>query len=79
MSIPDSAVHGYFQMATELKPWEINKIMAAMHEGGLHPRDAKMRLAREIVSIRSKHADRRTRDPADREAEISPHYLSTKV
>ena len=51
MSIPDSAMLKYFQLATRLLPAEINLIEKELAEGKLHPRDAKMKLALEITSI----------------------------
>jgi len=51
MSIPDTAIHSYFVMVTRLLPDEIDRIIEGMNEGRLHPRDVKMRLAREIVTI----------------------------
>ncbi len=51
MSIPDSAMSNYMNLVTRWTPDEIEVIESAMKEGKLHPRDAKMKLAREIVSI----------------------------
>lgn len=51
MSIPDEAMSNYFNLVTRWTPEEIAEIEKAMAEGELHPRDAKMKLAREIVSI----------------------------
>ncbi|MBN1668673.1 MAG: tyrosine--tRNA ligase [Anaerolineales bacterium] len=51
MSIPDKAMGDYFRLVTALTPPEIEQIEAALASGQLHPRDAKMRLGREIVSI----------------------------
>ena len=45
MSIPDSAMLRYFELATRMNPAEVAAILAG------HPRDAKMRLAREVTSI----------------------------
>ncbi len=50
MSIPDTAMGQYFRLTTRLTPPEINEIESAMKAGSLHPRDGKMKLAREIVS-----------------------------
>ena len=38
-------------MTTRYTPDRIAKVIAALQDGTLHPRDAKMELAREIVSI----------------------------
>ena len=51
MSIPDAAMFSYARLLTR---WEPTEIASAEHElsvGRLHPRDLKMRLAREIVAI----------------------------
>ncbi len=50
MSIPDMAMGQFFRLTTRLTPPEIASIEKAVKEGTMHPRDAKMRLAREIVS-----------------------------
>jgi tyrosyl-tRNA synthetase len=51
MSIPDEAMLSYYKLVTRLEPPQIAQIEADLKSGRLHPRDAKMRLAREIVSI----------------------------
>lgn len=51
MSIPDSAMGQYFRLVTRWAPAEIDQFENEITEGGLHPRDAKMKLAHEIVSI----------------------------
>lgn len=51
MSLPDSAMGIYYRLVTRLGPQEISEIESALSSGTLHPRDAKMRLAREIVGI----------------------------
>jgi len=51
MSIPDKAMGDYFRLVTRWTPREIEKIERELKEGKIHPRDAKMKLAREIVSI----------------------------
>jgi tyrosyl-tRNA synthetase len=50
MSIPDSAMGQFFRLTTRLTPPEIAEIENGVKNGSMHPRDAKMRLAREIVS-----------------------------
>lgn len=50
MSIPDSAMGQYFRLVTRLTPPEIAEIENNLKNGSLHPRDAKMHLAHEIVS-----------------------------
>ena len=51
MSIPDAAMGSYFRLVTRLAPGEIAAIERGLSGGELHPRDVKMRLAREIVAI----------------------------
>jgi tyrosyl-tRNA synthetase len=51
MSVPDKAMPKFYRMVTRWTPAEVSAIEAEVAEGALHPRDAKMRLAREIVSI----------------------------
>jgi len=51
MSIPDHAMSNYMNLVTRWPPQKIAEIEQALREGRLHPRDAKMMLAREIVSI----------------------------
>jgi tyrosyl-tRNA synthetase len=51
MSIPDHAMRNYFDLISSFKPDEIAEIYRRMEEGKLHPRDVKMMLARDIVSI----------------------------
>ena len=51
MSIPDAAMGTYFRLVTRFGPHEIDGVEKSLAAGQLHPRDAKMRLAREIASI----------------------------
>lgn len=51
MSLPDHAMSNYFNLVTRWTPAEIAHIEAELKSGKLHPRDAKMKLAWEIVSI----------------------------
>ncbi len=51
MSVPDKAMPLYFRLVTRWTPPEIDEIEKGLEEGHLHPRDVKMKLAREIVSI----------------------------
>jgi tyrosyl-tRNA synthetase len=53
MSIPDDLIVEYFTLATAVPMDEIAAIETGMASGdpGFHPRDMKMKLAREIVSI----------------------------
>jgi tyrosyl-tRNA synthetase len=50
MSIPDIAMPKFFRMVTRWTPRQIEEIEEQLHQGSLHPRDAKMMLAKEIVS-----------------------------
>jgi tyrosyl-tRNA synthetase len=51
MSLPDFAMGKYLRLVTRWKPAEIEAFEATITSGQLHPRDAKMRLAREITTI----------------------------
>jgi tyrosyl-tRNA synthetase len=51
MSIPDSVMGSYMRLVTRWSPQEIEKIEKDLASGSLHPRDAKMHLAKEITSI----------------------------
>jgi len=51
MSVPDSAMALYMRLVTRWSPHEIEKIEKDVASGTLHPRDAKMNMASEIVSI----------------------------
>jgi tyrosyl-tRNA synthetase len=50
MSLPDEVMPTYFRLVTRWTPEEINSIEGQLKTGKLHPRDAKMKLAREIVA-----------------------------
>ncbi len=51
MSVPDVAMGTYLRLVTRWTPAEIEAIEAQVASGALHPRDAKMKLAREITEI----------------------------
>ncbi len=51
MSIPDGAMPEYFEFATDVVADEVARIKRGLADGSLHPRDAKRRLAREIVRM----------------------------
>jgi tyrosyl-tRNA synthetase len=51
MSVPDKAMSAYMRLVTRWTPDQIAKMEADITGGELHPRDAKMSLAREIVTI----------------------------
>ena len=49
MSIPDSVMLKYFELLTDVEPQIIKKVKQEVSKGTLHPREAKERLAVEIV------------------------------
>ncbi len=51
MSIPDHAMPLYVKLATRWLPDQVAAVLGSLADGSLHPRDGKMQLAREIVSI----------------------------
>lgn len=51
MSIPDDIMLRYFELVTDVSMGEIREMERGLREGSLHPRDVKMRLAREIVTL----------------------------
>lgn len=50
MSIPDTLMRMYFELITLVPLGEIDQIQESVKAGTLHPRDAKRRLAKEVVS-----------------------------
>jgi tyrosyl-tRNA synthetase len=57
MSIPDMAMGKYMRLATRWSPHEIEALEKQIGEGAIHPRDAKMKIAREITSVFYGEAD----------------------
>jgi tyrosyl-tRNA synthetase len=51
MSVPDGAMSSYFRLTTRWPTTKIAALEADIAAGSLHPRDAKMKLAQEIVEI----------------------------
>ncbi|MBM7866223.1 tyrosine--tRNA ligase [Heliobacterium gestii] len=51
MSIADELMVRYFELVTRVPAEEIQAIAEGVKSGALHPRDVKMRLAREIVAL----------------------------
>jgi len=51
MSLPDHVMLDYYTLVTRYTPDQIAPIKKGLADGSLHPRDVKMELAREIVSI----------------------------
>jgi len=50
MSIPDELMEPYYELLTDRTPQEIAAIKKEIAGGTLHPMDAKMRLAKEVIS-----------------------------
>jgi tyrosyl-tRNA synthetase len=50
MSIPDELMWSYYELVTDRTPPEIAALKQEVISGALHPMDAKMRLAEEVVS-----------------------------
>jgi tyrosyl-tRNA synthetase len=50
MSIPDEVMWSYYELVTDRTPQEIAALKEQVKSGALHPMDAKMRLAEEVVS-----------------------------
>jgi tyrosyl-tRNA synthetase len=55
MSIPDELMVKYFELITDLTFEQIQSVKSRMETGELHPRDAKMLLAKTIVRIYHGH------------------------
>ena len=51
MSLPDEAMCNYVELVTRWAPAQVRAFRDNLSNGSLHPRDAKMRLAGEIVSV----------------------------
>ncbi len=51
MSVPDSAMGTYLRLASRWSPHEIDQMEKDVASGALHPRDAKMKMAGDIVGI----------------------------
>ena len=51
MSVPDMAMEKYMQLVTRWSPKEIDDLLKDVANGNVHPRDAKMKMSREIVGI----------------------------
>jgi tyrosyl-tRNA synthetase len=50
MSIPDELMWSYFELVTDRTPQEIATLRKEVAGGALHPMDAKMRLAQEVIA-----------------------------
>src|SRR5437899_11940719 len=51
MSLPDALIAHYFEFCTDVPMDEVRTIAIGLVQGSVHPRDAKCRLAREIVAL----------------------------
>lgn len=51
MTIPDSLIIKYFELATDIHPDEIELIKIGLNNPNTNPRDVKMRLAKEITTL----------------------------
>ncbi|NMS91344.1 tyrosine--tRNA ligase [Clostridioides difficile] len=51
MEIPDELIIKYYNLVTDVHPDEVNKIESQLKDGSVNPRDIKMNLAREIVTL----------------------------
>jgi tyrosyl-tRNA synthetase len=51
MSIPDFVMEKYMRLVTRWSPQVIDSLLKDVNSGKVHPRDAKMKLAREVVEI----------------------------
>jgi tyrosyl-tRNA synthetase len=63
MSIPDAILENWFVLCTDVPLAEIGAMMQACADGSMNPRDAKRRLAREIVTL---YHDAEAAEAADR-------------
>ncbi len=50
MSIPDNLMWSYYELVTDRSPNDIAALKSEVASGSLHPMDAKMRLAEEVVA-----------------------------
>lgn len=51
MSVPDRAMLSFYKLVTRYTPAQIDALEKGLADGSRHPRDVKMELAREIVTI----------------------------
>ncbi len=51
MSVSDFAMEKYMRLVTRWSPHEIDALLNGLESGAVHPRDVKMKLAREIAGI----------------------------
>ncbi len=87
MSIPDELMIEYYNLATDYTQEEVLKIEEGLKNGEIHPRDAKMRLARKLVSMyhceeESKKAEEDFKNifqRGDLPSEIPEHFLTQEL
>jgi tyrosyl-tRNA synthetase len=63
MSIPDELMWSYYELVTDRTPQEIAALKQEVASGALHPMDAKMRLAQEVIT--DFHGEDASRKAAD--------------
>jgi tyrosyl-tRNA synthetase len=63
MSIPDELMWSYYELVTDRTPDEIAALKKKVADGALHPMDAKMRLAQEVIA--DFHAEEAARKAAE--------------
>ncbi|MDR6227447.1 tyrosine--tRNA ligase [Desmospora profundinema] len=51
MSVPDDRMLKYYELVTDLSPAELDRVQEGVKDGSIHPRDAKMGLARQLVEM----------------------------
>ncbi|WP_126425577.1 tyrosine--tRNA ligase [Brevibacillus marinus] len=51
MSVPDELMLKYYELVTDLPQAELERLKQGLADGSLHPRDAKMKLARTLVRL----------------------------
>lgn len=67
MTIPDSLIIKYFELATDIHPDKIELIKIELNNSNTNPRDVKMRLAKEITTLYC----------GSNEAEIAENHFKT--
>jgi tyrosyl-tRNA synthetase len=84
MSIPDDLMWSYYELVTDRTPHEIAALKSEITSGKLHPMDAKMKLATEVVSgfhgaeAGKKAAENFQRVFRDREAPVDLRQIAIK-
>ncbi len=68
MTIPDELIIKYFELVTDIHPDVIDEIKINLKENKVNPRDIKMELAKEIVSLY--HGDEKSKKAQNRFKEV---------